>query len=145
MLLAVDPGTHAGWAIFYGGMLIACGLGDRPEPAPPQGFDDVIVEHPVIYPNGKTRNPNDIVKLAVKAGEWRRYRKGGAEVIYVEPRAWKGTVDPETINKRALERLRDDERQVFEDAVRTARIPKSKQHNVLDAIGIGLSVTGRWR
>lgn len=145
MLLAIDPGVSAGWAIYFGDMLVACGLGDQPAPAPREGFVEVIVEHPVIYPGGKTRNPNDIVKLAVGAGEWRRFKAGGKPVRYVEPRAWKGTIDGDTCNKRTLERLKDDELQVYEDAVRTQRIAPSKRHNVLDAIGIGLFAIGRWR
>lgn len=148
VLLAIDPGTDSGWAIFFGGMLIACGLGNDPHPTPKAGdcFKLVVVEHPVIYPSGKTRNPNDIVKLAVNAGEWAgRYRATGAEIRFVEPRAWKGTIDGDACNARVWARLDDGEKTVLDDAVRTQKIPGRKRHNVLDAIGIGLHVSGRWR
>lgn len=146
MLLAIDPGADSGWAIFFGGMLIACGLGHEPSPAPPTGFPQVIIEHPVIYPGGRTRDPNSIVKLAVDAGEWAgRYRSKGANIRFVLPRDWKGTIDDEVCNRRALERLDDGEKQAYEDAVRAQRIPSKKRHNVLNAIGIGLFAIGRLR
>lgn len=145
MLLAIDPGADSGWAIFFGGMLVSCGLGQEPNPAPKTGFPLVVIEHPVIYPGGKTRNPNDVLKCAVSAGEWAgRYRRDGGEIRYVLPRDWKGTIDGDTCNRRAIEKLEDHERQVFEDALRTQRFGK-KKHNVLDAIGLGLFAIGRFK
>src|SRR5690242_17814111 len=99
-------------------MLIACGLGREPSPLPKTGFPQVVIEHPAIYPNGRTPNPNSIVKLAVDAGEWAgRFRSQGSEIRYVLPRDWKGTIDDDVCNTRALARLEDHEKQVWEDAV----------------------------
>src|SRR5205085_12600118 len=72
MLLAIDPGCDTGWACFEDARLVACGLGDPP-PAEvldgdAQPFQDLIVERPVVYRG--TKQPEAIVKLAVKAGEW---------------------------------------------------------------------------
>lgn len=148
MLLAIDPGADSGWALFFKGVLISCGLGGDPAPMPTlradgTALDLVIVEHPVIYPNGKTANPNDIVKVAISAGEWMgRYDGMARERRYVVPRDWKGTLDPDICNARTKARLDDGEKQVVEDALRD--VPKKKQHNVLDAIGIGLFACGRW-
>lgn len=145
MLLAIDPGNDSGWALFFGGMLIACGLGGEPTPLAPK-IDLLVVEHPVIYPGGKTRSPNDIVKLAVNAGEWMGRFKGRAtNTRYVEPRDWKGTIDGDLCNARVMARLADHEKQVVDDAVRTQRIPAKKIHNMIDAVGLGLFVQGRFR
>lgn len=145
MLLAIDPGADSGWAVFFHSMLIACGLGNEPKPLPDR-FDTIAVEHPVIYPHGRTKNPNDIVKLAVNAGEWAgRFRARVSEVRYIEPRTWKGTIDGDLCNARVLERLDDTERMIVDDATRDQRIPAKKSHNMLDAIGIGLFVSKRLR
>lgn len=147
MLLTIDPSSNAkniGWAIFENGVLKDCGKGS---PSNHIGITQAVIEHPVIYPNGKTRNPNDIVKLAVAAGEqagllWAK----GIDVRYVEPRAWKYTLDKDTCCRRVYARL-----STFEQAVALSYRPEpsgpvrgGKDH-VLDAIGIGLNDLGRWR
>lgn len=145
MLLAIDPGSDSGWAIFFHGMLVACGLGSEPKPLP-EALELLVVERPVIYPKGKTRNPNDEITLALNAGEWiGRFGARAKEKRYLEPRTWKGTIDGDVCNARVFGKLDAGEQLAFEDAVRAQRIPIKKRHNVLDAIGIGLFVSGRLR
>lgn len=149
MLLSIDPATkdgRVGWALFDSNTLTACGRG-----APPTNrltaVTEAVIEHPVIYPHGRTPNPNSIVKLAVSAGEMAGVlMANGISVRYVEPRAWKGTLDPNTCCRRAWGRLGATERVLaapFEPEP-TGDI-KGTKHNVLDAIGLGLFAVGRWR
>jgi hypothetical protein len=143
VILAIDPGVDSGWAIFFQGMLVACGLGGAPKPLP-ERFDLLIVEHPVVYPGGRTKDPNAIVKLAINAGMWMgRYESRASNTQFIFPRDWKGTIDGDLCNRRTWAKLDDGERQVLDDAVRTQKIPAKKRHNVLDAIGIGLHASGR--
>lgn len=137
MLLAIDPGANTGWAVFDSARrLKACGLGD-----PPAGLvtdvgviDQVVIEHPVIYPGGRTRDPNSIVKLAINAGIHAGRFKGRAAIRWVKPRDWKGTVDAEICIRRVLVRLAPEETLILE----RAGVCASKRHNVIDAIGLGL-------
>ena len=143
MLLAVDPGADSGWALFCHDMLISCGLGSEVHPLP-EKLDVVVIEHPVIYPHGRTKNPNDVLKVAVSAGEWAgRLADRALEIRYVFPRDWKGTINGDIMNARTWARLDDGEKQVVDDAVRAQKIPARKRHNVLDAIGLGLFAMGR--
>lgn len=146
MLLTIDPGAKSGWAIFDNGVLVACGR-DAPPPEWLEGVTHAVIEFPVIYPHGKTANPNDIVKLAWTAGEQAGLLMAhGIEVRTVEPRAWKGTLDKDVCCRRVWRRLQDHEAAVAakwqpEDE---GKVKDAKTH-VLDAIGIGLNAVGRWR
>lgn len=143
MLLAIDPGADSGWAIFFKGMLIACGLGSDPNPLP-EKFDVLVIEYPMIYPHGRTANPNDILKVAFNAGEWFGcYGKRAGEFKLVKPREWKGTINADICNARTWAKLDDGEKNVVDDAVREQRIAARKRHNVIDAIGLGLFASGR--
>lgn len=145
MLLAIDPGADSGWAIFFQGVLVSCGLGDDPKPLPDR-LELLVVERPVIYPGGRTRNPNDQITLALSAGEWLgRFRARSREVQLIEPRAWKGTIDGDVCNARVFGRLDAGEQMVVDDAIRAQKVPARKRHNVLDAVGIGLFVSRRLR
>jgi hypothetical protein len=149
MLLAIDPSsavTRTGWAIFDDGRLVACGKG-APPPEWLEGVVEAVLEHPVIYPGGRTANPNDIVKLAVSMGEMAGALEAhGVRTRYVEPRAWKGTIDPAACCRRVWRRLDEAEAAVAEAFKPEAEgdIKGGKDH-VLDAIGIGLQAVGRWR
>lgn len=149
MLLSIDPSSAAarvGWAIFDGRVLVTCGKGSPPAPWLTD-VTEAIIEHPVIYPHGRTPNPNDVVKLAVTVGELAGVLSAhGLSVRYVEPRAWKGTLDKDTGCRRAWSRLQDHEQAVaakFKPPA-SGKVPGSIEHT-LDAIGIGLFAVGRWR
>lgn len=159
MILCIDPSTAAtntGWAIFEtwpqgtlttSGILVACGK-TAPPPAWLTDITEAVLERPVIYPHGRTPNPNDIVKLGVTVGEMAGVlAANGVSVRYVEPRAWKGTLDKDTCCRRAWGRLRpDDERWVAEKyRPETSGPVRGGKDHVLDAIGIGLWAIGRWR
>jgi hypothetical protein len=145
MLLAIDPGKVSGFAFFSSDKrLMACGLGD---PSTyrwhvPSAFSKVVIEQPRIYPGGRTKNPNDVLSVAVNAGEWGgRYSFQGCEVQYVTPSGWKGQTKKEIQHARDWARLGEDEQEVVSRSLKG--VPASKRHNALDAVGIGLWAVGR--
>jgi hypothetical protein len=87
-----------------------------------------IVEFPQIHRD--TPNPNDIVKLASACGAYTSLLQSfGFSVVWVKPADWKGTVPKEIMTKRIFAKIRESE---------YPRIKSIKDHNVIDAIGIGL-------
>ncbi len=151
MLLAIDPGQTSGWALFASALsgftsprLLACGLND-PSTCRwhvPSALSRVVVERPRIYPGGRTKNPNDVLSVALNAGEWGgRYKQQGCSVEYVEPSGWKGQTKKEIQHARDWARLLEDEQTLVSQSLKG--IPASKRHNALDAIGIGLWAVGR--
>lgn len=100
----------------------------------------LIVEVPRIYPAAQQKgDQNDLIAVAGVA-----YACAGAfgwipfeNVQQVYPREWKGTIDADTTIARVKERL------AAGDAVPDA-CPESLEHNVYDAIGIGLWSVGRF-
>lgn len=153
MLLAIDPGTDTGWALFSDAndrdgrhRLVACGLGDPRLSDKHRAADitRVVIERPMIYPRGQTKNPNDVVALAVNAGEWGGLYRQWAAVEYVLPFQWKGSVPKSIHHERVLAKLSDAERVVVDQTLTRGRsIARGKRHNVLDAIGLGLFGVGR--
>lgn len=149
MILCIDPSsnpTHIGWAIFDDRVLVACGK-TSPPPAWLIDVIEAVIEKPVIYPHGRTPNPNDIVKLAVTVGELAGVlAANGLSVRYVEPRAWKATLDKDTCCRRVWGRLRPEEQHTAApyQPPPSGKVGGGKDH-VLDAIGIGLHAVGRWR
>lgn len=155
-ILAIDPGQCSGWALFGPYLTLeACGLHSidldkismpgeikAKYPWSPFGLqrEFAVIESPVIYPGGRTADPNSIVKLARNAGEWAGLCASvGLRVEYVSPRDWKGTIDPDIVLKRVYEALNADEKAIVD----AHKLPKSKRHNLIDAIGIGLKTIGR--
>ncbi len=143
MLLAIDPGTHTGWAVFGGDRrLKACGVGDPRSSHWTDLAKEVVVEKPRIYPSGRTSNPNDVLTLAVKAGEWAGRFDRIAKVRYVEPSEWKGgSVRKDIQNARDRAKLTPGERAIVDATGQ--EMSDSTRHNMLDAIGIGLFGVGR--
>jgi hypothetical protein len=147
MLLAIDPGEHTGWAVFnqIDKSIIECGLGDCRlgewhrkwwnAEAPCQHLNRVIIEQPVIYPRMKAR-PNDIITLAVRAGEWGGVFHKHASIEYIEPFKWKGSVPKEKHQPRIWAKLTEAEHGIVERAV--AGVADSYGNNIVDAVGLGL-------
>lgn len=144
MHLAIDPGADTGWALFgEANQLVECGL------LPSKNFHNLPlylsgqrawVECPRLRP--REVNPNSILTLARTAGECAGLlRARGMSVTYVTPNDWKGSTRKETSHQRILARLSAGETQILALAFRD--VAKSKQHNVLDAVGIGLYAAGR--
>lgn len=134
VLVAVDPGKHAcGWAVFYDGHLYTCGLGEIPNMF--RYPDDLVVEIPQIYQQRKWQgDPKALVEVAFAAG---RSTAWHPEPHTIRPHDWKGSRPKDICNRVTMNALTDEEK----DLIPT--LPKTKLHNVIDAIGIGLWRLGR--
>lgn len=133
ILLAIDPGEDTGWAIFLHGKLARCGCSRPDEVIPGVSPDRVIIENPQIYP-GRTAKapPKNILSLARKVGRYEeRFR--AAKITLVSPHDWKGSVDPDVFTNRILSYMDEQEKTILA----MAGVTSSKQHNTIDAIGLG--------
>jgi hypothetical protein len=142
-LVSVDPGKNEfAWAYFVDGKLIRCNIG---------GFDksrkifyqvgglvsEAVIEVPQIYPQRVWKgDPNDLIDVALTAG---RVSASFPKVQFVKPHAWKGNRPKSIDNDYTLSLLLQKELIVFN----SCGVQKSKRHNVIDAIGIGLWKLGR--
>lgn len=153
-LVAIDPGKKwNAYARFRGGVLLAVEYKEVfREPIvslqlPWVGGGGnliVVVEKPQVYPGGRTQRPNDLIDVAIGAGIGVGHFLNATADVAVEqitPRTWKGTVPKEVMERRILSRLTDSENDVILQY--SATLPKSKRHNVVDAVGIGLWKLGR--
>ncbi len=172
-LAAVDPGVHGcGVAIFDGGTLIeahytcpsrnpfhksehACGLVTPGIPdiqgrgnyarahctarealAAMGWVDDLIVEHMFKYPGMDKINVNDLLDVQTVAA---MVAASHSSAISVYPPQWKGNVPKKIMTERIKKLLTPKERAILD----AGDWPKSLEHNVVDAIGIGLWRLGR--
>lgn len=138
-LVAVDSGADSGFALFEGGVLSLAALVsiDKIHDSLYCRVNECVVE----IPDRVKVNPKSIIKLALNAGRWieRFGLQTRAEVRAVEASAWKASTDPDILARRILACLTPAE---------LARVPKTKSalgynHNVVDAIGLGLWRLGR--
>lgn len=133
-MISVDPGVKGcGWALWGGATLIDCGYGEVPR----HDSTGLVIELPQVYYGAKQKgDANDLVSLAFAAG-----KIASRFVCYttVKPRDWKGTVKKEVMLKRILSKLTDGELTILKGL----GLPKSLEHNVVDAVGIGLHSLGR--
>lgn len=138
MLLAIDPGADSGWALFDDSKtLLECGLG-RSVITP----SHTVIEKPRIYPGAKQKaRAEDVITLAVRAGEWGGRLEHLSTIRYVEPHQWKGSVPKEIHQPRIWAKLNDKEKSILDKACQG--MAPSKRHNVIDAVGIGLWAVGR--
>lgn len=137
MILAVDPGKHAqGLAWFYDGKLMSAVYVNNADLVNEIDSYDSVTELHIerqYLPKGHPR-PMDIVELAHGAGLVRGVVQAlspSVKVIEHLPVQWKGNVPKPIMAKRILAKLDPNE---------VARIQRVgyKDHNTLDAIGIGL-------
>jgi hypothetical protein len=147
-LLAVDPGLNAGWALFRLGKLVDCGLYrgkhlaetvEAIQAASVFDLEELVVERPQAYNALRSKaDPNDLITLALVAGAamgahgWHRLRTPS-------PAEWKGQTPKEIHQPRILAALEPAELAVLE----RVKAPASLQHNVRDAVGLGLWAHGR--
>lgn len=145
-LASVDPGVRAtGIAVFDDGVLTyawLCRAKGRFEHLDEavrwgqlQAFDEVVVELPQVYRNSP--GPAALIDLAFVdgyvCGAW-----GCPWTTYL-PKAWKGNQPKEATQRRIKEALTPKELECI-------NMPcASLQHNVWDAIGIGMKHLGRIR
>jgi len=136
ILLAIDPGACTGFAAFRDGDLYAAGTSSPDEADgvwPLLACTDlVVIENPRIYPRQKA-DPNSILKLARCVGRYeeRFGRSGRTRVQLIEPHDWKGSIPKAIMTNRIEAALTTAERALLPD------LPKTKRHNMLDAIGLG--------
>lgn len=163
MLLAIDPSIRcAGWALFKvsgGRELVAAGTVDQSSDEvmsfrvanflarfedqsnwPLACVTDVVLEFPQVYPGSQEENPNDLMPLAAQAGAI-LYAFGHQRVTLVAPRDWKGNVEKHAHNERVLGRLSPAELARVPTQARSRKYPYN--HNMVDAIGIGLHHQGK--
>lgn len=146
-LLAVDPGKKAcGVAYFEDGVLVRCGLprgvGAYETALAVEGWltfrpilpviDDLVVEGQQVYGGRIRADPNDLLPLAQVVGAV------FARVPHLNranplPRQWKGSVAKDVFTARIRAALTDPEAELLS----SLELPKSTEHNVLDAIGLG--------
>jgi hypothetical protein len=134
-LLAIDPGARTGYAWFQhfvnDGWFLQGGGVCSPDSAELLGdpFNQVVIENPVIYPHSKAR-PADILTLARIVGRYQeRFRHCPIELV--EPRRWKGTIDPDIMLRRIEVALTARDRAVYNSYT------GGYKHNFTDAVGLG--------
>ena len=139
-LITIDPGNNTGWALFEDSRLIRAGV------CPFESFtsvlsgvvlagDTVLIEMPRHYPRREKGDVNDLLDLAMRVGMLKQWCESrGASVKLVWPRTWKGTVPKDVHNQRVLHALGQ-----FEITLLPLRLrAKTYDHNMLDAVGMGL-------
>lgn len=140
-VVAVDPGNDAGFAVFdlESGTLEKAGLvrGDPgPEHIPLFPKEDFFfyVERP--HPRGANEKmgASSLLKHRDNASKWATVARfaGALEVVEVMPVHWKGSIKKAAFTARLERDLKP-----FEAEMLAAIKPKSKAHNVLDAVGLG--------
>lgn len=163
ILLAVDPGLrHVGLALFNRGYLVKAALvqGDntrmrdleawtimgsnvatwvdgeipRKRSREPR-IHHLVCEKPQVYAHKGSTGADDLFQLVGVLGavgmalDW-------AECTTATPRVWKGQVKKEIHHARVWKRLTEAEEALLEGCL--SLIHPELQHNVLDAVGIGL-------
>lgn len=130
-ILAIDPGVDTGWCIVERGAVVDCGLGAGWGSAPV-----AILERPQIYRQEQQKgDPNDLITLAIQLGRYvERLEASGTKTALVLPRTWKGQVPKDVHHRRIVAKLTPTEAALV--ASRLTRVSESKQHNVLDAVGL---------
>ena len=152
-LVSIDPGVHdAGVALWdddhelidatlvrskSGGWGLLAGLVVHWVESHFLDIRDIVVEQPQVYPQNRQKgDPNDLIAIALSAGATAMaisIQYPEAKIVMLLPATWKGQTPKEISNKRTKNQLGVVERSRID-------LPRAKtlQHNVFDAIGIGL-------
>jgi hypothetical protein len=162
-LIAIDPGKVTGFAVFAGstrplpplwangreGDLVSatacteeqCLMYIENEGSQRKPAGDCLIEVPQVYPGQQQKgDQNDLIKLAVMVGRYAdRATACGFRVTLYKPREWKGQLPKDVCWRRVRDSLTSDELSVM------AKLPKSRAHNMHDAIGLGTWFQKRWR
>ena len=144
VLVAIDPGKVTGVAVFQDGVLhraTACSLEECRLFIENEQPGDCIIEVPQIYPGQQQKgDQNDLINLAVTVGRYADLAIAcGFRVKLVKPREWKGQLPKDVCWNRVRETLTSLELGNME------KVPKSRAHNMHDAIGLGTWFQKRWR
>lgn len=156
-ILALDPGSNFGWAVYYKGKLQQAGgctmkawysqkLSAQAirngHALPPTTFEEKITllgELPCYFyhgASGNKGNPNDLIKLGVSLGELLGVYRRFADIVELHTaHDWKGSVDKDICHRRIENKvLTPEELKVF---------PKNPHGR--DAVGYGAWYLGRYR
>lgn len=99
--------------------------------------DEFVLEVPQIYRFGKSKgDPDDLIQLAATGAAVGAVLRAQKATTYY-PREWKGTVPGDVFVERIRGRLTPAERKAITPCA------MSYEHNVLDAVGLGLFRLGR--
>ncbi len=136
-MICIDPGVRAcGLAFFssdkeliYARYVLVSELRDQVANSP------LLIEMPRIYPGSAQQKGdlNDLLDLAAVVGYCEALFGVGERVF---PARWKGQVPKKIMTARIISKLTPDE------LSRIARVG-AKDHNTIDAVGIGLWKLGR--
>ena len=141
-LHTVDPGNDTGLACFQDGLLIeACTVAFEDfRYLEVLSGDRVLIEVPRHYQHNEKGDTNDLIDLALRAGQVKEWcLMKNAKVELVHPRTWKGSVPKKIHNERVLRALKDYERTLLPLKPRA----RTYDHNMIDAVGLGLWKLGR--
>lgn len=99
---------------------------------PEAAVRDVVVEVPQVYRAARSKgDPNDLIAIALVVSSVTTHFRSAAW-LGVRPQEWKGTVNGDVMAERIRAQCSITELGYF-----VSKVPKSLQHNVLDAIGLG--------
>lgn len=162
--LFVDPGKKkSACARFNGPTLEAVGFWPEIDP---RHLQAVVIEKPEVYPGMKSKNPNDLIDLAMAAEHlaMELQKFGAPPPKYVFPREWKGQVVKPIHHSRVWATLDLGERTIVAKAIgmfsidvenkirracesyartRQVRGYSWEAHNLLDAAALGCWYFGR--
>lgn len=138
MLLAIDPGKSTGWAEFNEEKrLVVCGATD--EIGILNGLwkpQHVVIEYPQVYPTTPAKQANDLIGLAIQAGEYKHhFIWRGANVRLVRPAEWKGQVPKPIHNARVRTWLSPAEKDIVAKAGEGLNVKALT--DMVDAVGLG--------
>lgn len=156
--LAIDPGrAQLGWSAWRCGELVDCGLARTQytqlgaiaqhfASQMPKGANRVLVERMWMYPpkpgeslSRATAVANDLLDLQAIGGMVAALCLApGCFIEWQTAAQWKGQVPKDVTHRRLKKSLSVVEYAVMEN--RLAAVPKSLQHNVKDAVALGVSV-----
>ncbi len=137
ILTAIDPGVkRCGVAMFEDGRLIVARHLDTESAVNDLWGDRLIIEMPRVYGGRSSRgDTNDLLDLAMVVGRFQREAQScGMDTRLVTPAQWKGQTPKDVMQRRTEAQLTEQELAV----VREAKLPKSRAHNMWDAIALGL-------
>lgn len=156
-LVAMDPGLRDCWlAVFRDGLLLETWRVSNPEKKArgPEAWlamgrdvvdfiesrfvvNHLVTEIPQVYGFGKQKgDQDDITNLSGIVGAV-TMALNPKKVSHYYPREWKGQMPKEPCNQMVLDRLSESEKKAVAGY-------GALQHNILDAIGIGLKYLGRF-
>jgi hypothetical protein len=108
-------------------------LADLENSFPLETIDLVAVEVPQIYGPRQQKRPNDLIKVALLVGALGGLLPESLPIKEYRPSNWKGQVPKKIMVERIKAKLSAEERgRVLLPSA------KSEEHNVYDAVGIGL-------